>query len=301
MESNSPPPLLTPQADAAPSTPGAIPPPLTADAVTVAPVAEASVPRWRWWVHLVILTLFITLTGLSGFLKAPHAKGPALPTTVKGLLYVSWTELCLFALVLGFALYSSRATREQLLLKWQKGIFPVLWGFLYSIGLRVGVTFLIIPIVLLSKLVTNGKTEDLVPHIEHTLDPKALGSTPLYLILMLTLVSFVVAGLREELWRTGMLAGLKALFPWLFENRMRQMIAVCIVAIFFGFGHLSQGLMGVAMTTALGVGLGAILVFHGSIWPAVIAHGFFDATSFFLLYVIAKYFRPLLEQMFHQM
>jgi len=27
------------------------------------------------------------------------------------------------------------------------------------------------------------------------------------------------------------------------------------------------------------VGLGLIMIFHGSIWPAVIAHGLFDATS----------------------
>jgi membrane protease YdiL (CAAX protease family) len=33
----------------------------------------------------------------------------------------------------------------------------------------------------------------------------------------------------------------------------------------------------------LGLGLGLIMVFHRSIWPAVLAHGFFDATSMALI------------------
>jgi len=37
------------------------------------------------------------------------------------------------------------------------------------------------------------------------------------------------------------------------------------------------------MTTLLGFGLGVIMVLHRSIWPAVIAHGMFDATSLALL------------------
>jgi membrane protease YdiL (CAAX protease family) len=37
------------------------------------------------------------------------------------------------------------------------------------------------------------------------------------------------------------------------------------------------------MTGLLGFGLGAIMVFHRSIWPAVIAHGMFNATSLALI------------------
>lgn len=37
------------------------------------------------------------------------------------------------------------------------------------------------------------------------------------------------------------------------------------------------------MTAVLGFLLGMIMVLHQSIWPAVIAHGFFDATSMALL------------------
>jgi membrane protease YdiL (CAAX protease family) len=33
----------------------------------------------------------------------------------------------------------------------------------------------------------------------------------------------------------------------------------------------------------LGIFLGLIMVYHRSIWPAVLAHGFFDATSMAVL------------------
>jgi membrane protease YdiL (CAAX protease family) len=33
----------------------------------------------------------------------------------------------------------------------------------------------------------------------------------------------------------------------------------------------------------LGFCLGLIMIFHRSIWPAVMAHGFFDATTFAIL------------------
>jgi membrane protease YdiL (CAAX protease family) len=37
------------------------------------------------------------------------------------------------------------------------------------------------------------------------------------------------------------------------------------------------------MAGLLGFGLGVIMILHRSIWPAVIAHGMFDATSLALL------------------
>jgi membrane protease YdiL (CAAX protease family) len=42
---------------------------------------------------------------------------------------------------------------------------------------------------------------------------------------------------------------------------------------------LPQGLVAVAGTGLLGRGLGIIMAAHRSIWPAVIAHGMFDATT----------------------
>ncbi len=44
-----------------------------------------------------------------------------------------------------------------------------------------------------------------------------------------------------------------------------------------------QGWLAVGLTGLLGLGLGLIMVLHRSIWPALIAHGYFNATSFALI------------------
>ncbi len=109
-----------------------------------------------------------------------------------------------------------------------------------------------------------------------------------YLWLNLTVVSFGLAGLREELWRAGMLAGLAALFPRMFHRAKGKLAAIAFGAVVFGCGHLPQGWGGVVMATILGLGLGAIMVYHRSIWEAALAHGFFDASTFLMLYLLAR-------------
>jgi hypothetical protein len=44
-----------------------------------------------------------------------------------------------------------------------------------------------------------------------------------------------------------------------------------------------MGPVAVCLAGLLGLGLGVIMVLHRSIWPAVIAHGAFDATSMALI------------------
>ena len=42
------------------------------------------------------------------------------------------------------------------------------------------------------------------------------------------------------------------------------------------------------MASVLGLLLGIIMVVHKSIWPAVIAHGMFDATTFALIPIVLQ-------------
>ena len=76
-----------------------------------------------------------------------------------------------------------------------------------------------------------------------------------------------------------------------------MLAAVMIAAVVFGLGHLPQDWIAVGMIGLLGVGLGLILVFHRSLWDAVIAHGFFDAASFAMLYLLANLPPELLKRM----
>jgi membrane protease YdiL (CAAX protease family) len=46
-----------------------------------------------------------------------------------------------------------------------------------------------------------------------------------------------------------------------------------------------------ALTAVLGFALGLIIVFHRSIWPAVLAHGMFDATTLALLPLLARFLK----------
>ena len=176
---------------------------------------------------------------------------------------------------------------------------PVVWGVGYSIALRmliiVVTTTAVVFWLLLNAALRHGQPPDLShnafrPQVENLINIDALVRNPIYFVLMLTLISFVLGGLREELWRAAMFAGIEALFPRAMERRLGRVAAILVVAVLFGVAHTPQGWAGVAIVTVLGAGLGAIMLWHRSIWEAALAHGFFDATTFVALYVAGKYF-----------
>lgn len=256
------------------------------------PVLEPGrrVASWRWWIHLVLIGGYPVAVGLLGFSRVTHHGGPALTHSVRGLLWVSLVELAVFGVLFAGGWLASRANRDDLLLRWRGRWWLIPLSIGYSVALRLGLlvialfvtVFLVLThIISLDHLQHIAKTNR--PNVEALVDVSALSHNPTYLLLTLTLVSFVVAGLREELWRSGFLAGLRGLWPGTFGSTRGQLLGVAVAAVIFGLGHLSQGPLAPALTGLLGLGLGAIMVFHRSIWPAVIAHGMFDATTFALL------------------
>ena len=221
-----------------------------------------------------------------------------LPPTIGPLLIALGAELILFGAIFGIALAFSRAKVDNLFLRWRGGLQPVTSGFVYSILLRVTLLILMAVIAFVGSALTGGHEDwasRLRPETEQLIDVKALGDHPLYFLLNITFVSFGFAGFREELWRAGMLAGFNALLPGGLDQKAGRWFAIIFSAVAFGFGHLAQGWGGVLLTAALGLGLGSIIVWRRSIWPAVFAHGFFDATTFVMLYCLAR-FRPELLQ-----
>lgn len=233
-----------------------------------------------------------------GIISAGHGQTaqPALGTDARQLMLISGLELGLFTLVFGLAWIASRVSHQELLLSWRGGWRPLPLGFAYSLALRIALavvagsigTFLVITRVLTADQVQNFLLANR-PDVGAIVDVAALKTHPVYYWLNLTLVSFVVGGLREELWRAGFLAGLFKLWPDRFDSRSGAVLGVGIAAVAFGVGHLAQGPLAVCFTALLGFGLGLIMVFHQSIWPAVLAHGFFNATSFALIpFVLEK-------------
>jgi membrane protease YdiL (CAAX protease family) len=260
------------------------------------PAGAVSINRRRWWIHLLLITAYILLVGVLGKVRREAREHfPVLSHTTRGLILVSAIELMVFALVLGLALVASRASRDDLLLRWRRGFWPVPLGIGYSVAIRL-VIFILMLVASIALMVAHVMTPQSIreffsanrPEVETIVDVSAMRENPLYFWLVLTVVSFVVAGLREELWRSAFLAGLRTLWPQHFGTRTGQITAVLIAATVFGFAHLGMGLLAVLLAGLIGLGLGLIMVFHRSIWPAVIAHGMFDATSLALLPWIAE-------------
>lgn len=236
---------------------------------------------------LLLIGFYPVFVSLLGRLRPERSgSGPSLPSSVRGLIIFCALELGVFALfwILGWAF--SRATKDELLLRWRGGFLPILQGFGYALLLRVGLVVIIAfvaGLVLMALGLDPKQLEQFIKQNQPKTDSlfsKSALANPLYLLAMTTILSFVVAGLREELWRNASLAALRHLLPDHWSDQSRWICAIALSSVVFGLGHLYQGGLGVVFTALLGAGLGTVTWRHRSIWPAVFAHGFIDATSF---------------------
>ncbi|MGE3312846.1 MAG: lysostaphin resistance A-like protein [Limisphaerales bacterium] len=260
-------------------------------------MSAAPLPRWRSGVALVLLGFYVMLPAVLG-LSHEGTDQAILPATVRGVLILCAVELGLFGVAFGVSTWLAHLRAPELYLttriRWWT--WPRALG--WSLALRIGVGVLLAGTLGLAQLIRGepiSSLDGLRPKIEAMVDIEAL-KDPVYLALMLTMVSFVLAGLREELWRAGMIALLGRLAPGWFGGRWGPWFALAPVALLFGLGHTAQGWVGVAATTGLGLGLGAIMVWHRSLWDAVLAHGFFNATTFALLPILARLIPQLTQQ-----
>ena len=241
-------------------------------------------------IHFLIIGSYPTL-GL--FFRATTGRvppGPALSGSVRGLLLVSALELIVFSIFFAAACLISRASREQLMLRWRPRWWVVPLGIGYSIALRMGLIVIAVAVMAVlaaTQTVTPEKVQEYVnanrPDVEALVSVPAMRTNPAYFWLTITLVSFVVAGIREEMWRAGTLAAMRALWPRAFGSTLGQFLAIALIAVAFGAMHLRMGVLAAIGAGVLGLMLGLIIILHRSIWPAVIAHGVFDATTLALL------------------
>ncbi len=262
-----------------------------------ASVAPVKGPRFRSALLLIVpLPLVLGIIGWGRH----ESRQAALSSTWQGLLQACTFELAFFGVILGLALWLAKPTKDELLLRFPHPWLLSLLGAGYSVAIRLAVGLLgavILGFLLLNHLVTEESALAFAaanrPDVETVVSLKALKNDPVYYWLTLAVVSFIVAGLREELWRATSLAALRRLWPRGFGSRRGEYAAVALTSAIFGIGHIPQGMIAVAGTAAIGFLLGVIMVFHRSIWPAVIAHGFFDATSFALIpFVLDKLPKP---------
>ena len=247
-------------------------------------------PRWRWWIHLLLIGIYPALGLLVRLGKGQFGAGPALSGEVRGLLWISGLELLMFSIFFATACLISRASREQLMLPWRPGWWVVPLGVLYSIALRISLVIVAVAVIAMlvaTQTITPEKVREYAsanrPNVEVLVSVSAMRNNPAYFWLTITLVSFVVAGVREEMWRGGTLAAMRVLWPRIFDTRRGQLLAVALIAVAFGLMHIRMGVLATVAAGILGLFLGVLIVLHRSIWPAVIAHGLFDATSMAVL------------------
>jgi hypothetical protein len=276
-------------------------------------------PRWRSVAFLLLVGFYPLILGvLSQFLRIDGAsRGPALPPTIQGLILVCLESVAVFALFFGAGAWVGRPTRKELFwqpMRW----WDWLWGALWSVGVRLGAVAAVygalVPFLVVESLqskfageaAAGPSMEDRIqqfrPKLEALLQFDALAD-PIYLLLAVTLLSFLTAGLREELWRAGFMAAVRDLLPrswWIPRSRNPSehwlrwqarrwgptLLVAGLAAVVFGLGHLPQGIGGVILTGVVGFILALVMMGHRSLWAAVIAHGFFDASTFVLLAVI---------------
>jgi len=238
----------------------------------------------------MLVSAYVLYIGVTGLLRQDRQHFGVAMFPVTGLLFGYGQEMTLFGVVFGLAFYASKATPDDLLLLWRGKGEPLLFGACYAIGLRVIVTVLLK--LLFVVLILSGALQSYqflnIAAAQHTgaeriVSSAALRYSPAYFWLSLVFMSFIMAGLSEELWRSAFIAALKRLWPDNFKSSLGQVGAVAIAAVMFGFGHTTQSPLAVLQAGLMGFGFGLIMVFHRSIWPAVIAHGCFDATTMILV------------------
>lgn len=232
---------------------------------------QTKVSRRRWWIHLILIGGYFTASIPIALTQIHHRFAH---TTSRGLLIASGFEIAIFSVVFALGWLASRASAEELLLKWRQGWWTVPLGIAYSIAMRLAIAIallLIIATLMATGVMDRNRLATLSQEnrsaVERIVDPAKMQHDRFYFWVTLTIVSFGVAGLREELWRSGTLAAMRKLWPNKFGDRNGQIGAVALIAIAFGLGHLSLGVIAAALALILGLLLGIIMVVHESIWP----------------------------------
>jgi membrane protease YdiL (CAAX protease family) len=246
--------------------------------------------RLPWIGFLFLMVAYIVAMTWMGHGRT--SSEPALSNSVQGLVADTALALLIFAVPFGIGIALTRPTRADLFLgsrtnPWLTWLLGAVWSVVLRLAIMVPAVAAVVVFMALDPKNGLEKFKASRPQVENLLDPGALAD-PFYAFVCITWLSFVVAGLREELWRAAMIRGISSFGPGGIPTRRLEWIAVAVSSAFFGLAHLTQGPIAVFATGLLGVGLGMIQIVRRSLPEAVIAHGFFDATTFFFIFFLQQ-------------
>jgi membrane protease YdiL (CAAX protease family) len=149
------------------------------------------------------------------------------------------------------------------------GLNPFSWRWVgIAIGLIIGV---LVVAAALEPLLHGGKEQGLSPE---EWEPDHAGAFLLNGIVVATVVPFT-----EELFFRGL--GVRAL------RFLGGIVAVVITGVVFGLSH---GILGALPPLVLfGIALGWVRLRSDSVWPGVIAHGFYNGVGILIVYLQLAY------------
>src|SRR6202012_3876984 len=96
-------------------------------------------------IHLFLITGYILAVGLLGLGRQGTHHAALSHTAGRMLLVCAW-ELIIFGSIFGLACFASRATRDELRLRWRGKIQPILLGAGYSLALRIALALVVFAI-----------------------------------------------------------------------------------------------------------------------------------------------------------
>ena len=222
---------------------------------------------------MALLALFYGLVYGGGFLAGALRYGFATP--VLSVLFLGTFMLLATARVVR----RDASWRESLGLEHRPAGAMLGWSLLGFVG-----TYTVNIVISTAYLASQGNLEAVMAH-RVALFGK-LAEVPLGAILP---IAAFVAVWEETIFRGFILGRFRASIPIQDTPEAtlrRDALAVVLTALCFGAGHGYQGGLGLLQTTVAGVGLGTLVVWRKSIWPAIGAHFAIDAFGLLALKVL---------------
>lgn len=109
-----------------------------------------------------------------------------------------------------------------------------------------------------------------------------LEGDPAMLLLFLALGWTLAALAEETAFRGYLLTRVTDVFGC---GRAATAVAILVSAVLFGLIHTEQGMVGVLLATLDGAAFGVLRVATGTLWAAVLAHGFINSIGFVAFYL----------------
>jgi membrane protease YdiL (CAAX protease family) len=154
---------------------------------------------------------------------------------------------------------------------------PESWKIVIALSLLAGIVFQALSLYIIEPLL--GKLTGEIPDVSQF--RPMVGNFP-KLLLFLALSWSFAAFIEEMLYRGYFMHRISDLFN---RNSTGWIVGFILANILFGFGHMYQGVSGMAATALTGI-VFAWLYFqtNKNLWAAILAHGIYDTIGFILIY-----------------